>query len=270
MTIIAPLPLASAAALATLLAVGAAARPAVRVDPVQNTGTRAHRYAVHDMDRPQPITVTTGQCGEAPGDAVVLFGTGSLDAWAHGDGAAPRWRLVDEGTAFVVEPGSGDLRTRDHFGDCQFHIEWMIPEGREVRGQSGGNSGVFFLDRYEVQVLQSHGNLTYPDGMAGALYGQHPPLVNACRQQGQWNTYDIIFRGPRFNDDGTLRRRATVTMLMNGVLVHERAEMHGITTHGQRASYRPHAPSGPIRLQDHGDPIHFRNIWVRPLPDDPS
>jgi hypothetical protein len=228
---------------------------------------RSFKWKVHDMDRPQPPAVDPGPAGPAippPSDAVVLFGgaTPDLSAWTGGEGP-PKWKVVD-GT-FVVEPGSGDIRTKQAFGDVQLHIEWMIPAGRKVDGQHGGNSGVFFMDRYELQVLSSNGNVTYPDGMAGSLYGQYPPLVNACRPQGQWNVYDIVFRAPEFASDGSLVRPARVTAFLNDVLVQDNAELLGATAHGARAAYSAHDKTGPIRLQDHGDPISFRNVWVRPL-----
>jgi hypothetical protein len=233
---------------------------------------RAFRWKVHDMDRPQPPVVDPGPAPAPslpPSDAVVLFGPGrpDLSAWRSGDAPA-KW-VVRDG-AFIVEPGTGDIRTAEEFGDVQMRIEWMIPADRAVDGQQGGNSGVFFLDRYELQILASHGNRTYADGMAGALYGQFPPMVNATRPNGQWNVYDIVFRGPVFGADGSLVAPATVTAFLNGVLVQDHAELLGATVHGARAVYQAHGAKGPIRLQDHGDPIRFRNVWVRPLPPRPE
>lgn len=243
----------------------------VLVSAAAHQTQRTFRWDVHDKTRPQPAVVDPGPAGgpaPAPSDAEVLFGSSrpDLSAWRGGDGPA-RW-VVRDG-AFIVEPGSGDIRTVDEYGDVQLHLEWMIPADRVVDGQQGGNSGVFFLDRYELQILASHGNVTYADGMAGSLYGQHPPMVNAARPNGQWNVFDVVFRGPVFGAEGTLVKPATVTALLNGVLVQDNAELLGATAHAARASYRAHPTTGPIRLQDHGDPIRFRNAWVRRLPPRP-
>lgn len=228
----------------------------------------AFRYEVHDLKRPLPPVVDPGPAGAPvapPSDATALLsltGAGGLDAWRGGDGQAPKWTLANG--VMTVTPGTGDVRTAASFGDCQLHIEWMVPADRKVEGQMGGNSGVFLMDRYELQILSVNGNVTYADGMAGAAYGQYPPLANPCRPQGQWNAYDVVFRAPRFKADGSLESPARLTVLFNGVLVQDDIELLGTTAHKARASYSPHGP-GPIRLQDHGDPIQFRNIWVRPL-----
>jgi hypothetical protein len=228
--------------------------------------SQSFKYQVHDMTRPQPAKVDPGAAATpvpAPSDAVVLFGQTKpdLSAWRSGDADA-KWKVRDG--MIVVEPSTGDISTRDQFGDVQLHIEWLVPVEAKVEGQHGGNSGVFFMDRYELQVLSSNPNVTYADGMAGALYGQYPPLVNACRPQGQWNAYDVVFRAPVFKD-GKLEKPATVTAFLNGVLVQDNVELLGSTAHAARAAYAPHDATGPIRLQDHGDPIRFRNIWVRKL-----
>ncbi len=226
----------------------------------------AFKFPIHDMTRPQPAVVTTGVACAAmpPSDAIVLFGGTDLSAWTVAGKDAPAGWSVKEGVATVV-PGSGDIATRESFGDCQFHIEWMVPTELKCASQHGCNSGVFFHSRYEVQILNSVGNTTYPDGMAGSLYGQYPPLVNACRPQGEWNVYDVIFRGPRFDASAGLMKTATVTLLFNGVLVHDDVELLGATAHRARASYSAHPEQGKIKLQDHGDPLKFRNIWIRPL-----
>ena len=231
------------------------------------TGEGADDWKVHDMDRPQPAMVTPGVAGTAttpgtaPSDAIVLLGKGSgLDAWKNG-----KWKVGNDGVMKVV-PGSGDNHTRQSFGDCQFHIEWKVPADRECDGQKGCNSGIFFLDRYEVQIVGSNPNQTFPDGQAGSLFGQYPPMVNPCRPNGEWNTFDIVFTAPRFDGDGKLVSPANTTLLFNGVLVLDHAENMGITVFGSRAKYSPHDPTGPIRIQDHGDPLEFANIWVRPLP----
>ena len=177
----------SALALATAALLAAA--------PGSQDGGR--KWGVHDKERPQPAMVTPGGHGKAPSDAVVLFDGSNLDAWTGG-----AWEVKDG--YFQVKPGSGNIRTKEGFGSCQLHIEWMIPADRECNGQQGCNSGVFFMDRYELQILGSNPNKTYVDGMAGAMYGQYPPLVNACNPNGQWNTYDVIFHAPKFHADGLL------------------------------------------------------------------
>jgi len=164
----------------------------------------------------------------------------------------------------VVEPGTGDVRTREAIGDCQLHVEWLAPEGGEGAGQGRGNSGVFLMDRYEIQVLDCDEDPTYADGYAGAVYGQHPPLANACRPPGEWQSFDIAWRAPRFDGD-ELDRPARVTVLYNGVVVQDVAEPFGPTAHRTFPEYSPHPPEAPLRLQDHGDPVRFRNLWYRPL-----
>lgn len=225
------------------------------------------KWRVHDGTRPQPKKVepatpsTQAKAGTPPSDAVVLFGGKDLDAWT-GRGGKARWAVEDG--AMTVN-GTGDIATRDTFGDCQVHLEWRAPADDSEQGQARGNSGVFFFGRYEVQILDSHSSKTYPDGQAAALYGQRPPDVNACRKSGEWQTYDIVFTAPRFKADGTLESPAYVTVFHNGVLVQYHQKLLGATAHRAVAKYSPHEAKGVIKLQDHGDPISFRNIWVRPL-----
>lgn len=200
-----------------------------------------------------------------PSDAIVLFDGKDLSQWKGTAGAAP-WE-VKEG-ALVVKRGSGDIETKQSFRDIQFHIEWRIPDGITGDGQHRGNSGVFLMGRYEIQILDSYHNRTYADGQAGAVYGQVRPLINAMRPPGEWNTYDIVFTAPRFNEDGTVFAPARVTVLHNGVLIQNNAEVLGATgAWGRPGYYEPHT-SGPIRLQDHpgpDKPVSFRNVWVREL-----
>jgi hypothetical protein len=170
---------------------------------------------------------------------------------------------------FEVVPGTGSIGTVDPFGDVQLHIEWMTPNPPRGSGQDRGNSGVFLMGRYEVQVLDSYRNDTHADGQAAALYGEFPPLVNASRPPGQWQTYDIIFRRPHFDGQGRVVRRARVTVLHNGVLVHDAIELTGPTSDMVRRPYAAHADSLPITLQDHGHPVRFRNVWLRRLDDVP-
>jgi 3-keto-disaccharide hydrolase len=235
-------------------------------------GGARKEWPIHDETRPQPKVVDPG-VGPAdrpqapPGDAVVLFDGKDLSRWRTAGGGSPaKWKLVDG--AMEVVKGAGDIQTADPFGDSQIHVEWMTPAPGAGEGQQRGNSGVFPMGMYEVQVLDSYQNKTYPDGQAAALYGQSPPLVNASRPPGQWQTYDIVFRGPRFGADGKLRRPARVTVFHNGVLVQDARELTGPTAHKARPPYAPHAPKLPLKLQDHGDPVRYRNIWIRELGDD--
>jgi 3-keto-disaccharide hydrolase len=225
-------------------------------------------WHVHDPARPHPKIVTPADTpGGPPSDAIVLFDGKDLSHWTQlGRGAekgrevAPRWKLGD-GYVEVVR-GTGNLRSRESFGDCQIHVEWASPA--EVRGnsQARGNSGILIMGRYEIQVLDAWNNPTYADGQAGAIYGQWPPLVNPARRPGQWNTYDIFFDAPRF-ESGKLARPAYVTVVYNGVLVHHHQELMGPMVYRQVAHYTPHAAEEPLELQDHNDPVRYRNIWVR-------
>lgn len=228
----------------------------------------AQEWEVHSMERPRPPVIDPGPAGAPappPSDAIVLFNGTDLSEWQRQGGGAPGWRVAD-GYLEVVG-GTGSISTRRAFGDIQLHVEWATPVRAQGEGQNFGNSGVFLMELYEIQVLESHGNDTYPDGQAAALYGQEPPLVNASRPPGEWQTYDVVFRRPRFDENGELVRPARVTVLHNGVVVHDAAEFHGRTVHGARASYSAHDDRLPIMLQDHGDPVRFRNIWVRELPE---
>lgn len=163
-----------------------------------------------------------------------------------------------------VVPGTGNIQTKEQLPDCQLHLEWAAPIEVKGESQGRGNSGVFLMALYEIQVLDCYDNPTYPDGTTAAIYGQFPPLVNACRKPGEWQTYDILWEGPRF-DDGKLVRPAYVTVLHNGIVVHNRTELIGPTTHRQILQYEPQPPIGPLMLQDHGDLVRYRNIWYRPL-----
>jgi hypothetical protein len=243
-----------------------AASPALAQSPKDPEG-----WAQHDLQRPEPTVVDagTGVPPEAPGkppsDAVVLFGGADLSAWksSKGGGVAP-WKV--ENGYFEVVKGTGGIETRQSFGDVQLHIEWMAPDPAKGSSQDRGNSGVFFGgDRYEVQVLDSFGNRTYPDGQAGSLYGQYPPLVNACRPPGQWQAYDIAYDAPRFDAAGHLLKPARVTVFHNGVLVQNAMEYIGPSTNRVRTPYSAHPVKLPISLQDHSHPVRFRNVWLREL-----
>ena len=220
------------------------------------------RAAVTEIWEPVPEMVTPSQDRKPPSDALVLLGTEGVDRWQSRSGGAVPWRF-DMGVLTVV-PGSGDLLSREVFEDVQLHVEWRTPEKVEGESQGRGNSGVFLMDRYEVQVLDSFDNPTYSNGQAASVYKQHIPLVNASRGPGEWQSYDIIFRAPRFAEDGRLRSPATVTVLHNGVLVQNHVTLSGPTSYVGAPNYTPHGPA-PIRLQDHRNPVSFRNIWVRRL-----
>ena len=226
-------------------------------------------YPQHDRNRPQPATVDPGTSGSLdmpgrpPPDAVVLFDGRDLSKWRQKDGSATQWKLG--AGYFEVVPGTGQLYTRESFGDCQLHLEFAEPTPAHGEDQDRGNSGVFLHDRYEVQVLDSYQSQTYPDGQAGAIFGQFPPLVNASRAPGLWQTYDIVFHGPRFDAAGHLTRPARMTVFFNGVLVQDDVELTGPTAHQKRPPYVAEPDMLPLSLQDHGSVVRYRNIWIRQL-----
>ncbi len=205
----------------------------------------------------EPAIVTPGTNGSAPSDAVVLFDGKDFSAW---DGA-DKWTIEDG----AMIAGKGNIRTKEGFGDCQLHIEFSAPVPATGEGQGRGNSGVFLMDTYEIQILDSYENKTYFDGQAGAIYKQTPPQVNAMRPPGEWNTYDIIWTAPRFNEDGSLKSPAYITAIHNGVLILNHFELKGDTPFHRPPQYNKHADRLPIRLQDHGNPTRFRNIWIREI-----
>ena len=226
-------------------------------------------WHVHDPARPHPPVVTPGATlGAAPSDAIVLFDGRDLSKWTqHGTGA-DRDKLIDPKwpvrTGYFESGRSGSLYSRDSFGDVQLHIEWASPSDVMGNSQGRGNSGIFLMGLYEIQVLDSYNNRTYADGQAGAIYGQWPPLANAARKSGEWQSYDIVFEAPRLIG-GKLVKPAFQTVFWNGVVVHNRKEVIGATIYRNVASYTPHAADLPLMLQDHENPVKFRNIWVRRL-----
>jgi Domain of Unknown Function (DUF1080) len=227
------------------------------------------RWKIHDPNRPVPPIVTPGTAstqdapGKAPSDAVVLFDGSDLSQWLSTDGGPAKWK-VENGYMEVVAK-TGYIHTKQAFGDCQLHVEFSEPTPPHGEGQERGNSGVFLMGNYEIQVLDSYDNKTYADGQAASVYGQYPPLVNAARPPGQWQWYDIVFHGPRFDAGGKLLRPARVTVFHNGVLVQDNVEPTGPTAHGERPPYKAGPEKAPLALQDHGNPVRFRNIWIRPL-----
>jgi hypothetical protein len=226
------------------------------------------KWRVHDSTRPLPRVVAPGTAstpeapGKPPADAIVLIGPGNdLSKWRMKNGGGPATWKIENG---VLESGKGMVQTVDEFTDFQLHVEFATPKVAKGEGQGRGNSGVFLLGRFEVQVLDSYQSRTYPDGQAAAMYGQYPPLVNASRGPGEWQAYDIAFTAPRFKD-GKLEKPAVVTVFHNGVVVHNATAFLGPTAHKQIGTYTPETAKRPIELQDHGNPVHFRNVWIRPL-----
>jgi hypothetical protein len=229
--------------------------------PMQPNG----KWHVHDVNRPLPAVVTPGkqfsQMADAPSDAVVLFDGKDFSKWSSGNGGEVKWKI--ENGYMEVVPKTGIIRTKDQFGDFQLHLEFATPEKVVGNGQGRGNNGVNIYGQYEIQVLDSFNNPTYADGGASALYGQYPPLVNASRPPGEWQTYDIVFEGPKW-EGGKNTRKASVTVLHNGVVVHNKTEAFGPTGHRQFGNYdKPGRTKGPIELYEHGNPVRFRNIWIR-------
>ncbi|HET9486242.1 MAG TPA: DUF1080 domain-containing protein [Chryseosolibacter sp.] len=212
---------------------------------------------------PEPKVIAPGQTpGDAPSDAIVLFDGKNLDSWVGKDGKTARWTLADG--AMTVAKGTGDLKTKQTYGDIQLHIEWRTPGVVQGEGQGRGNSGIFLSEKYELQVLDSYNNRTYSNGQAGSIYKQAIPMVNASKPPGAWQVYDVVFIAPRFNHDGTLNTPGRITVFHNGVLIHHNTEIKGTTEYIGKPKTVAHGKSS-IRLQDHGNPTSFRNIWVREL-----
>ena len=208
---------------------------------------------------PEPKVIDPGPPGGAPADAIVLFDGKDLSQFNGGE----RWTLQD-GYAIC---GGGGITSKQAFGDCQLHVEWASPEEVKGGGQGRGNSGVYLMGKYEVQILDSYDNATYFDGQCGSIYKQSPPLVNVCRKPGEWQTFDIIFKSPQFDQDGKLTRPGTLTVLHNGVLIQDHFELLGSTAWHKPPEFEPHPPKAPLHLQNHGNPVRFRNIWIRELAD---
>lgn len=220
-------------------------------------------FAANGQDLPQPEVVDPAENWYPPSDAIILFDGGSLDKFESVKGGAADWSVED--SYFTVNPGTGNIHTKDHYGDMQLHVEWRTPiEDMGKEGQKFGNSGIYIMGKYEVQVLNSFHNETYPDGQAGAIYKQHPPMVNASRAPGEWQAYDIIFRAPRYNDDGSEKEPGRLTVFHNGVLIQYHANIKGPTI-----AYNKDLPEntmkGPLMLQDHSNKVSYRNIWLREL-----
>jgi len=225
------------------------------------------KWKVHDMDRPAPKQIDPGTTstqdapGRPPSDAIVLFDGKDLSQWESKDGPA-KWKVANGYMETV--PKTGYIHTKQSFADCQLHVELATPAPAVGESQDRGNSGVFLMGLYEIQVLDSYNNRTYADGQAAALYGQYPPLVNASRPPGQWQTYTIIFHPSRWDKDGKLIRLGRVSVFHNGILVQDNVEIQGPTVTGEPD--KPHADRLPISLQDHNHPVRYRNIWIREIP----
>ncbi len=233
------------------------------VDAQEKDYTKPKTTEVHE---PIPAKVTTGKMNSAPSDAIVLFDGTNLDNWVGArDSLAAKWILNKDGS-MTVKNGSGDIQTKQNFGDIQLHIEWRNPATPRAKGQNRANSGVFFQGRYEVQVLDNYDNITYANGQAGSVYKQHIPLVNASKPSGEWQTYDIIYHAPKFDQIGRKTKSATVTVLHNGVLIQDHVVIYGTTEYIGIPKNNPHG-KGPLKLQDHNDNsgVSYRNIWVREL-----
>ncbi len=231
---------------------------------------RRDKWKNHDMDRPMAPVITPGEKpGDAPSDAIVLYDGKGTDAWlTDKDGGPCKWVIDPKDGAMISTKGSGYVRTKQEFGSIQLHVEFAEPTPPSGDSQGRGNSGVFLMGEYEIQVLDTYNNRTYADGACGAVYGQHPPLVNVCRKPGEWQTYDIVFHAPVFEKDGKVARPAFVTVIQNGVLVQDHFEIWGRTEFKEAIKYHPHAAKMPLKLQDHGNPVRYRNIWVRELADE--
>ena len=232
-------------------------------------GTK-QQWGPNDRNRPQPPIITPGtastqaKAGVHPSDAVVLFNGKDLSNWEAVNGGGPAIWKVRQGY-FEVAPGTGDIQTKQVYGDCQLHVEWAAPNPPKGKDQDRGNSGAFLQGLYEIQVLDSFQNVTYADGQAASVYGQYPPLVNAARPPGQWQTYDIILHGARFDQGGKLLRPANVSVIFNGVLVQDHVDIKGPNVRRLDAPYEPTAEKLPLRLQDHHHPVRYRNLWFRKL-----
>ena len=218
-----------------------------------------------------PLVSPANKFNGVPSDAIVLFSGNDLNEWVHANGESPMWVVKED--LFQVEPGSGDIFTKKKFGSCQIHIEFKTPSEITNKGQGRGNSGIYFMSDpdpsgnqgYEIQILDSYNNRTYSNGQAGSVYKQHIPLVNASRRPGKWQSYDIIFKAPSFSDSGYIDTPAYFTVFHNGILIQNNVQIQGITKYIGYPVYKNHSSKLPIKLQDHGDKVSFRNIWIREL-----
>jgi hypothetical protein len=216
-----------------------------------------------ELWEPVPPVVTPGEGTGAPSDAIVLFNGLNLDEWTVENGGPAGWIVADG--CVTVKPGSGMIKTKKGFGDCQLHIEWRAPVEVKGESQGRGNSGIFLQGLYELQVLDNYDNKTYPNGQAGSIYKQSIPLVNACKKPGEWQTYDVVFMAPRFSDNGRLAVPGRITVFHNGIVIQNNVEIKGTTEYIGLPRLVVHGMEEPITIQDHGNPVSYRNIWIREL-----
>ena len=234
------------------------------------TDTSSHEpnWKIHDMGRPKPPVMEPMNQSlpiAPPKGAIVLFKGGDLSQWHGRDNGDAKWKL--EKDYMEIVPGNGEITSKESFGDVFIHVEWASPDDTTRRGQDRGNSGIFFMGQYEMQVLDSYQTDTYADGQAGAVYGQAPPRFNACKPRSEWNAYDISFRRPRFAADGSVQSPARITVVHNGILIQDNEAYKGPTSWLKYLPYKAHADKLPISLQEHNCKVRFRNIWVLPLPE---
>jgi hypothetical protein len=254
-----------AAALFLFMRTGPPEEPG-EVPKIQELEDKLDGWTIHDPERPLPAVVDPGPAGPptpAPSDAVILFSGTDLSQWTNAKGGDPGWKIKNGSVEVVKKAGS--ILTKKEFGDCQLHVEWAAPLPASGKSQGRGNSGVFLMNTYEVQILDCFENITYADGMTSALYGQFPPRVNACRSPGEWQTFDILFFRPHFDAQGKVIEPARMTVFFNGLMVHHNRALIGPTTWKVRTPYSAHADRLPVSLQDHGNPVRYRNIWIRDL-----
>lgn len=236
--------------------------------PANDSVNTSVHWKIHDMNRPKPQViepVNQSLPSLAPKGAIILFKAGDISQWKGNDSSNPKWKL--ENDYMEIVPGTGAITSKQSFGDVFLHVEWASPDDSSKRGQDRGNSGIFFMEQYEMQVLDSYQADTYADGQAGALYGQAPPRFNACKPRGQWNVYDISFRRPRFSEDGTLKSPARITVIHNGILIQDNEEYKGPTSWLKYLPYKAHADKLPLSLQEHNGKVRYRNMWALPLPE---
>ncbi len=229
----------------------------------QCLGQDKERASDTEVWEPEPAIVVPGEDNKPPSDAIVLFDGTDLSKWTNVKDTNATWK-VEDGAMTVVRK-VGDIKTIQGFGSCQLHIEFRTPAEVIGESQGRGNSGIFLQERYELQVLDSYENRTYSNGQAGSIYKQHMPLVNSCRKPGEWQTYDVVFNAPEFGEDGSVKTPGYMTVLQNGVLIQNHAELMGPTVYIGKPKYEKHNPKESIRLQDHGNPVSYRNIWVREI-----
>lgn len=235
----------------------------IGVSAAQYSDRNALDPKVTEYYEPKPPKITPGaNAGEAPSDAIILFDGKNLDEWTSSDGSPAKWEVKDG--SFTVKKGTGDVKTKKTFGDFQLHIEWRAPSEIVGEGQGRGNSGIFMQERYELQVLDSYESQTYSNGQAGSIYKQSVPLVNANRKPGEWQVYDVVYTAPRFSDNSRVAVPGFITVFFNGVIIQNHTQLVGPTEYKGLPVYKSHG-KGSLKLQDHGNPVSYRNIWVREL-----